>query len=421
MRMQKMDQLMCRARRLADSPVMAIAGLLVIVAALASCAQPGAIIRPALPEPVKAAPAAEKPAVEPVIVGKLLEPGTGDNLAPSVSIAAVAPASTPTPRQANIALIIPLNSKNFAQVAEAVKQGFTAGAQVEGANAPPIRIYASDDEGNSLAAQYRKAVQEGAVALVGGITRDGANVLAKEAGLLPTLALNAPTEAELPDRFFYISLNVDGEARQLARAAAQEGFRRAAVLVGNTPLAKRIQESFEREWARLGGQIAVRVTLSSEPNAYAQLHTTIERASADMAFFAAGSGAARGARPYLPTGLPVFATSHSLDARAEPVQNVDLESVRFLEMPWFVEKDHPAVMAYAKPASSLPLDYERLYALGIDAWRLTQIILKTDRARDIAPLDGVTGKLTLDGAQFVRTLTSVEMRDGVPYVFRPGE
>ncbi len=417
MRMQKLDQLMCRARRLAGSPVMAIAGLLVIVAALASCAQPGAIIRPALPEPAKSSSPPELVAPEPVIVTRL-GPDSGANPAPNVA-STVQP---PTARQAHIALIIPANSRDLAAAADAVKQGFTAGAQAEGAAAPPFRIYPSDNETNSLAAQYRKAVQEGAIVLVGGITRDGATTMAKEAGLLPTLALNAPAETELPDRFFYITLNVDAEVRQQARSAAQEGFRRAALLVGNTQLARRIQETFEREWTRMGGQIAARITLSGDASTYTTtVQAAMERAHADMAFFAADSGTARSARPYLPTGMPVFATSHSLDARAEPVQNVDLESVHFLEMPWFVEKDHPAVMAYAKPASNLPLDYERLYALGIDAWRLSQTILKSDRARDIAPLDGVTGKLTLDGAQFVRTLTPVEMRDGVPFVFRPGE
>ena len=420
MRMQTMDHLLSRAGRLTRLSITSVASSVAIVALLASCAQPSAIRRPAPPAPpeaVAAAPAPELPPADSVIVSKLIDPAVAERVALSVPPAAQAPALRP----AHIALLIPANSKNLAQAAEAVKLGFTAGAQAEGANALAFRIYASDDEVGSLAAQYRKAAQEGAVAMVGGITRDGANALAKESGRLPTLALNAPTEADLPDRFFYISLNIDNEARQLARAAAQAGFRRAAVLVGGTPLAKRIQDSFEREWSRLGGQIAVRTTLSGEANAYAQLHTTIERATADMAFIAADSTAARNARPYLPTALPVFATSHSLDARAQPVQNVDLESVRFLEMPWFVEKDHPAVMAYAKPANTLPLDYERLYALGVDAWRLAQIILKTERTRDIAPLDGVTGKLTLDGAQFVRTLTSIEMRDGVPYVFRSGE
>ena len=136
-------------------------------------------------------------------------------------------------------------------------------------------------------------------------------------------------------------------------------------------------------------------------------------------FIAADVKAARMARPFIPIGMPVFATSHTLDARAGAVENLDLDSVRFLEMPWFVEPDHPAVMAYAKPVAPMPLDYERLYALGIDAWRIMQVILKADNPRNIAPLDGVTGKLSLDGAQFVRTLTAVEMRDGVPQHYRP--
>jgi len=88
-------------------------------------------------------------------------------------------------------------------------------------------------------------------------------------------------------------------------------------------------------------------------------------------------------------------------------------------MPWFVEKDHPAVMAYAKPFAPMPLDYERLYALGIDAWRVMQSILKADKPRNIMPLDGVTGRLNLEGAQFVRTLTAIEMRDGLPQLLQP--
>src|SRR5258706_123949 len=411
MRTQKMDPFM---GRLAGPSVLPLAALMVpawivVVALLGSCAQP--ITRPAPPESVKTAPPVA-PAPEPVIVSKLEPEG------------AVNPNAVPVPpiRQAHIALIIPANNKDLVAAADAVRQGFTAEAQAEGANAIPLRVYPTDNEAVSLAAQYRKATQEGAIAYVGAITRDGATTMAKQAGLLPTLALNAPAETELPDRFFYITLNVDAEARQQALAAAQQAFRRVAILTGNTPLAKRIQEAFEREWVRLGGEVAARIVLSGDATNYTTtVQPAMERAHAEIAFFAADAGTARGARPYLPTGMPVFATSHSLDARAEPVVNVDLESVRFLEMPWFVEKDHPAVMAYAKPSSTLPLDYERLYALGIDAWRLTQLLLRTERARDIAPLDGVTGKLTLDGAQFVRTLTSVEMRDGMPFVFKPAD
>ncbi len=359
---------------------------------------------------------------------KLAAPGgkSAENSADKSAIpSSVSTTSTPAPAAAHIALILPLNSKVFGNVAEAIKQGFIAAATVDGKDATPYRIYPRDDEAASLGSQYRKAVQEGAIAVIGGVTRDGTNLMVKEAGYLPTLALNAPTETDLPDRFFYVSLSLDAEARNVAREAAQSGFRNAAMLSTNTTLTKRIQDSFEKEWIRLGGAVVDRITFTgdiAESNRLQKaLDKTKEKSQADVVFIAADAKAARMARPFVPVGMPVFATSHTLDARAGAVENLDLDSVRFLEMPWFVEKDHPAVMAYAKPHAPLSVDTERLYALGIDAWRLMQVILKADKPKNIASLDGVTGKLTLDGAQFIRTLTAVEMRDGLPQLFRPSD
>lgn len=364
----------------------------------------------------------------PVIVAQTAPP------APQSAPAAAATAAVPERQSAlrpelqptgpHIALIVPTTSKTFGKVADAVKQGFIAGATADGKTAPPYRIYSADDEAGTLAALYRRAAAEGAIAIVGGVTRDGANVLARESGNVPSLALNAP-EAALPENFFYISLNLDWEARLVARAAAQDGLKRVALIASATSLAKRIQESFEKEWARLGGEVVARVSINNDANDGQRIKTQLDRAKPDVVFIAGDPRTARFARPYLPTGTPVFATSHALDARAGTVANIDLESVRFLEMPWFVEKDHPAVMAYTRPEENMPLDYERLYALGIDAWRLTQLILKAavspNAARSIAPLDGVTGRLTLDGAQFVRALSTVEMRDGQTFLYRSAE
>jgi uncharacterized protein len=334
--------------------------------------------------------------------------------------APAAPAPKPTP---HIALIVPLASKTFSRVADAVKQGFEAGADAEGKNAAAYRIYPADDDAAALATLYRKAVGEGATAIIGGVTRDGANAIVKEAGYVPTLSLNAPSTAldgDGPDKFFYVSLNVDWEARLVARAAAQEGFKRATIVAGNAAIARRIADSIEKEWLRAGGEISTRLSFVEASEA-TRLRGALERAKADVVFLSLDARTARLARPYLPSGTPVYATSQSLDARAGAVANLDLDGVRILEMPWLVEKDHPAVMAYNKPADGTPLDYERLYALGIDAWRLTQLILKADKPRSIPPLDGVTGKLTLDGAQFVRTLATVEIRDGLPIVSRSAD
>jgi uncharacterized protein len=367
----------------------------------------------------------------PVIVAQSAPPAAQTAPAPAATAPAPAtnaavPGQQPALPQTgpHIALIVPVTSKTFGKVADAVKQGFVAGATADGKTAPPYRIYAADDDTATLAALYRRAAAEGAIAIVGGVTRDGANVLARESGNIPSLALNAP-EATLPENFFYISLNLDWEARLVARAAAQDGLKRIAFISSATSLSKRIQESFEKEWARVGGEVVARVSINNDLNDGQRIKTQLDRVKPDVVFIAGDPRTARFARPYVPTGTPVFATSHALDARAGTVANIDLESVRFLEMPWFVEKDHPAVMAYTRPEENMPLDYERLYALGIDAWRLTQLILKAaispNAARNIAPLDGVTGRLTLDGAQFVRALSTVEMRDGQIVLYRSAE
>lgn len=355
--------------------------------------------------------AAEKPAADAKAADKLADK-------PGEAKEAIKPALPP------IVLIVPAASKTFGKVADAVRLGFLAGAAAEGRNAPPFRVVAADDEAGSLAAQYRKAAGEGAAVIVGGVTRDGANVLAREASYVPTLALNAPggtADNDLPERFFHVSLSLDWEARLAARAAVNDGLRRAALVTAGSALAKRVQESFEKEWMRLGGEIAVRIPYTGESADAARVTSALDKAHADVAFLTVDFRAARQARPYLPAGMPVFATSFTIDPRGNTVDNLDLDSVRFMEMPWFVESDHPAVMTYQKPGEPMPIDYERLYALGIDAWRLAQMVASAEKPKRFAPLDGVTGRIQLEGHQFTRMLSDVEMRDGRPTIRRAAE
>ena len=404
--------------------------LMVVLAIMGSACSVPAQKRTSIPEPARSMPTPmARPAPEPASAPVL-----------SISIeppkeAAISKPPAPVTREndkllPHIALLLPLASRTFGKVADALKLGFVAGAEAEGKNAAPYRIYPADDEGGALAAQYRKAVAEGAFAIVGGVTRDGANTIARESRFLPTLALNAPvisSDNDLPDRLVYISLNLDLEAKLVARMAFNEGLRNVVTVVANNPLAKRIQESYEQEWVRLGGGVAGRIPFGNEPNDATRVAAAMERINertgtrTDAVFLAADPAAARFIRPYLPTGMAVFTTSHTVDPRAEAIANLDLENVRFLEMPWFVEPDHPAVMSYAKPAPAVQTEYERLYALGIDAWRLGQLIVKLENARRLPPLDGVTGRITQEGHQLVRALSSVEVRDGKSQLYRPAE
>jgi len=115
--------------------------------------------------------------------------------------------------------------------------------------------------------------------------------------------------------------------------------------------------------------------------------------------------------------LPIYATSLSVNPRAEAVVNVDLQGVRYVEMPWFISPDHPAVMAYPQPKVPMSVESERLYAFGIDAFRIALLITKGDPRKSY--IDGVTGKIGLEERHFSRSLSPAEVDGGRVIPLRP--
>ena len=116
--------------------------------------------------------------------------------------------------------------------------------------------------------------------------------------------------------------------------------------------------------------------------------------------------------------LPVYATSMSINPRAEAIVNVDLQGVRYVEMPWFIFPDHPAVMVYPSGKALANVEQERLYALGIDALRIALLLARGDPVK--GPLDGVTGRITLEpGNHFARQLSPAEVDGGRVIPMRP--
>ncbi len=313
-----------------------------------------------------------------------------------------------------IALILPTASPTLGRLAEAVRQGFAAAVQVAGKGAPAVRFIPVDNEREALVDACRQAQGAGAILVVGGITRDGAGALAhSECARQPALALNEPAgedPAELSQNLFAISLSIEQEARQVALMGVADGWHSAIVITSPSPIAHRAQDAFEREWLRAAGEVR-RVAYSGNQEDAPALLDRLANVKADMVFFALEAPEARAVRPYVPPTLPVYATSLSVNPRAEAVVNLDLEGLRYVEMPWFVVPDHPAVMVYPQPAAPASLDQEKLYAFGIDAFRLSLHLLRGDARR--VPLDGVTGRITLEsGNLFTRTLTPAEVDGG---------
>jgi outer membrane PBP1 activator LpoA protein len=321
----------------------------------------------------------------------------------------------------HIALILPTTSPTLGRLAEAVRLGFVAAIEAGGRELPTVTFIPIENEGAPLLEACREAQRLGAVLVVAGLTRDGATALARsDCPRLPVLALNEPQgfvtrgnelgPGDLPANLFHITLSLEQEARQVALQAVADGWHSAIVITSPSPLARRVQEAFEREWIRAAGELR-RVSYSGNADDAPLVRDRIATTRGDMVFLALDQTEARAVRPYVSGALPVYATSMSVDPRADPAVNVDLQGVRYLDMPWFVQPDHAAVMVYPIPKGSLSVEEERLYALGIDAFRLGLLILRGDPARVV--LDGVTGKITLGGGNaFVRALPVAEVDGG---------
>ncbi len=327
----------------------------------------------------------------------------------AVPVPEARPIARPVPTRPHVALILPTANPVFGRLADAVRAGFLAAADVAGREGVPVTVTAVDNEASALIEACRVSQASGALLVVGGFTRDGANTLAtSDCARQPVLALNE-LRAELPPGVYSVSLSLENEARQAALLAVADGLRAAIVIGTNTPLSRRVQEAFEREWTRAAGELR-RITFSGIAEEAGLVRERVAGMRGDMVFFALDQVEARAVRPYVSGMLPIYATTLSVNPRAEAIVNVDLQGVRYLEMPWFVHPDHPAVMVYPPPKGAMSVEHERLYAFGIDAFRLALLLTRGNPAK--AALDGVTGRIAIEGGHFVRSLAPAEVDGG---------
>jgi len=312
----------------------------------------------------------------------------------------------------HIGLILPLNAHPFRRPAEAVKQGFLAAAKVL-PGAPEVQVYPTNDEVSNILAAYQLALSNGARVIVGPLTKTAVAALAdSDITLVPTLALSVPdTEATRPNLYLF-GLSLDAETRQLAQLVAHEGHHSVLIISSANGLGKRLQATFSDEWQRLGGEIADQISLLSGTDLNA-LHERVATLQPDAIFLATNANDARRVHPYLFETIPLYATSLVFGGGSDAQRNIDLGGVRFLDMPWLLQPDHPAVMVYPRPEHALGMDGERLYAMGIDAFRLAQLFFRGEMPVGGNILDGVTGQINLGANhQFTRELTTAEFEAG---------
>jgi outer membrane PBP1 activator LpoA protein len=322
-----------------------------------------------------------------------------------------APLSAAAPPAANaaaetlpaIVLLLPGQNTPFARAADAVRAGFFAAHATAGA---PMAIESrdSDETAAGVAAAIDAAARRGARLIVGPLTRDAVDALVRSGGAaLPVLALNAPTSAApLPASMLALSLRIEDEARSIVRAllrqrlpAGRQAPQRVAIIGSSGALERRAAAEFAsalREYDRG----AERLEFSLDKEKLAALAKRLAEQRWGAILLALNAGEAAALRPWLPADTVAVATSriHLTDPSAIGLA-ADLEGLAFVDVPWLVEPDHPAVMVYPRPDTPYSAELERLYALGIDAYRVAAEWID---GRQRFELDGVTGWLRVDPA-----------------------
>ena len=346
------------------------------------------------------------------------------------------------PSTGRIALLLPLSGR--AQAAgTSVRDGFLAAWYARPAlSRPKVEIY---DTGTDALAAYRRALSEGAQAVVGPLTKEEVGAVARGAAPgIPLLALNfLPEGTPASPLVFQYSLAPEDEAIEVARRLVAEGRRHGIALVPTGEWGQRVQRAFEETLRAGGGRLIAMRTYAPDTADFTgpilellgvdeakrryqklaqALGTPLEfaatrRNNIEFVFIAGQPQAARLIRPQLrfhyAGDLPVYATSDVYDP--SPKANLDLEGVMFPDMPWMIDPDPTAVDVRNDLRMAWPERFRRrgrLYALGFDAYAALSEIM-TSRRPFQTPLSGMTGRLTVDAERRLhRELEWLQVRGG---------
>lgn len=364
-----------------------------------------------LAAPVQAAPAPATPPVDPsdavqtapvqLFDGPAADAGAGAARAGAAPLAADA---GPVGNGVRIALLLPMNSPSLGGAAEAVRAGFMASFQRDGSGVQVELVPTGDAPDETLAAYARAAASHDLV--VGPLARPAVSALASGGAVAkPTIALNHPEQrGVLPRGMLVAGLSIEDEAAQVAEWAARERPQgRVLILTGSAAWALRAAGAFEARWSALG-RTSQRFDLPSsggrvELSSIDTLKTRIGIDPPDLVFAALDVAELR--QVVAQTGqvcavIACYGGSSVNPGRAPGTGVAELNGLRLVDVPWLVRRDAGAVMVYPRPDDNAqPLYMSRLYALGIDAFRVAREVAL--RPGTPLAIDGVTGQLSTGG------------------------
>lgn len=351
----------------------------------------------------------------------------------------------------HIAVILPMQGE-LSNVTENIKNGILSAYYYDSNTAvkPVINFYDSSDEEVTFNQLYQQAIESGATDIIGPLDKIVINQLAQRQELdVPVLTLNySENTFNNTDNLFQFGLSPEDEAHQVAELAIKQNKKRAAVFYPDSEWGKRLSQAFTDRYVSLGGKVQTTADYATNTNDYrrpiralfnldqsAIRHRKVEntiskkaisvpyrRQDIDMIFLAATPRPARSIMPafkfHHASGLPVYSTSHVYTGNANKELDRDLNGLVFCDLPWVLQNNSPLKNVFTKNWPQQE-NFTRLYALGIDAYRLVYNLDYLEN-KDFAFYDGQTGNIQLDeNNRVTRKLLWAKFERGKPVYFEP--
>ena len=334
-----------------------------------------------------------------------------------------------------IALLLPFTGK-YNNAAIAIREGFMVAWYESRDDKPIIKIYNTDAE--NIVTKYAQAISEGADFVVGPLQKTAIAKLIEQSDItVTTLVLNqydgeydisnTSSLSPLPT-VIQFGLSPEEEAKQVAERAWFDGRARAISITTGDERSRRIHEAFASHWQQLGGTLLKHVSIGHDVKELTgpiknvlnidqseQRNKTLRsklrrslktetrrRQDVDLIFMVVPPTIARQLVPQLryygTEDISLYSISSIYTGNINTREDSDINGVFFVDMPWMIDPENEysalnrMIERYRKTSLSA---YKRLYAFGIDAYRLiphlTELSLQPNQQ-----YEGKTGYISLD-------------------------
>ena len=349
-------------------------------------------------------------------------------------------------RPMNIALILPLQGE-LGKLGRAIRDGYIAANYILTSDTQ-LRVY--DTTTADVTELITKAYQEGAEIIIGPLDKDRVARAASNRLPVPVIALNRARSGEINPNLYQFGLATEDESTQVADQIIVEGRSRGLVIAPDTDWGRRNYSAFS-ERLEVNGGIIIDSALFTEQRDYSGMVKSLlnvdssearaadlrritgesyefdarRRQDIDFVFLLANPIQARGINPTLAffyaEDIPVYATSHVHINSSSRIDAIDMNGIRFCDIPWKLSSDDPVQVMITSAWPQADQQLAPFYALGVDAHRLYPRLeqLKKNKHQRIF---GSTGVLSLSEQNVVkRSLMWAQFRDGkidsIPMVF----